>query len=1027
MLSEVELVEKLKKLYPDRVIYTDTYLKRAGSLSYEIYKQAKNSQKSRIEWLADHGFIWRETGYVEPDMVYRDIESDIDKTSAFSIADFIFKRFPLAGEYILSDEEATVLYQSAAQTVQKMLFGDTQIPWQDEAVLVAETIELLKNWSSRLMEEEDGGTFWNYIYLQYGFNPINSEAAKNRLYEGFRAAIKRTLTHYRRFFAPKGMQRYYTSLLLHAMAPRQSIESLYNILFDFYSKNLEFQYVAEDISYKVFTKCLRARWDSRIAKNEDLQLRSDIISSGLQTLFRERPGYMAVLCDSIVRKMDTLLRGEASEEMDPSHNYWDQLLHDWYNKKSATERVRAQGEKRRRKVEYIATTSERIYAQYILNDGEVCLSLPRIRLPKVDVCHPEIRIFQGEQLIFEDDLSVTGSDLCLTTRSCIIPLQKTNFDFLQAPQLSVEIQYNGENIYQSGNKLKRKYVLFDSTGNEHIPKQGTAYLFTSEISNVDFSGEDGVYQCPYPGQLYRINLNEVSSVAVDGREIFADTSITLKFRHHTSLHRIKGLRAVSAGRDVDIFPSSFRLSLRLPESENVLRYQFSLDGIRYRLDSLERSGEDYVLSVKDDGPSIHCIRVVDLTDGLVKYEYCYAILSAFEVRTTRTLYRAGLDTVEIEATWKEIHRTFAFPLKDSDCNISFSFPGLPYTLEMDVPVIQCTFMGENAFTAPEAIWHSDIDAGEFIALQLPPNWKGQLMLDASPVPTVQDGAKFELGNTLRSEVNTQGERILWLSLKDDCGHHEHFSITSVIFSPKFLHAPLGVVDGKLCWQAEENYFGDPNPMFEILLDFSDKPPVSYQASEKDAVLCASFNPPNGRYSYRVLLKKKSAFSNGVASQVVYQGELVVGDPHELAFMGKEILLGDALCWNFEEDTLKTVYMEPGCGLIQELSYNGETVASGEAVAAPCYTGTMYFIDLEGRHRPFNSNPANADFELVNPVKLWIINEHLLILRCATDDTVYIDSRYSTIVNRSPSATMNKYEQKSRLKTPDYFKYQIREV
>ncbi|CAN4024861.1 Chaperone protein DnaJ, partial [Dysosmobacter welbionis] len=218
-------------------------------------------------------------------------------------------------------------------------------------------------------------------------------------------------------FAPEGTQRYYTSLLLHAISPRQSIDSLFNILFDFYIKNLDFQYVAEDISYRMFTKGMRARWDSRVKKNEDLQLRSDAVFSGLQALFQARPGYMAMHCDSIVKKMDALLRGEAENVMDPERNYWDHLLLEWFNKKSATERVRAQGERRQRKTEYVATTSERIYVQYAMDRNLVGLSLPKIRLPKVGELRPIIRVFQQENLIFQDELTVTGNDLCLTTKS----------------------------------------------------------------------------------------------------------------------------------------------------------------------------------------------------------------------------------------------------------------------------------------------------------------------------------------------------------------------------------------------------------------------------------------------------------------------------------------------------------------------------------------------------------------------------------------------------------------------------------
>lgn len=69
------------------------------------------------------------------------------------------------------------------------------------------------------------------------------------LYTRFCAAIKGTLIRYHRFFAPEGTKRYYASLLLHALSPTQSIENLYTILFDFYVKNLDFQYIPEDVSY----------------------------------------------------------------------------------------------------------------------------------------------------------------------------------------------------------------------------------------------------------------------------------------------------------------------------------------------------------------------------------------------------------------------------------------------------------------------------------------------------------------------------------------------------------------------------------------------------------------------------------------------------------------------------------------------------------------------------------------------------------------------------------------------------------
>ena len=573
-MSEAEFLNRLNKAFPEKVIFAEqARLSVYLSLFVEIRRYARGAGVSSVQWLTDRGFIWKETGYVEPDMHNGDTCGLSPDYTAFELADYVLQTYPLAGEYHLTDAEDALLYQSASETVKKVLIDGGRTSVREDAVLVLETINLLKGWSSELADEETSGSLWNYIFLQYGFNPENSEAAANRLYNYFRGAIKGTLAHYKRFFAPEGTQRYYTSLLLHALAPKQSIESLYSILFDFYVKNLDFQYVTEDISYKVFTKGMRARWDSRVAKNDELQLRADAIFSGLQTLFKERPGYMAVLCDSIVKKMDAILRNENTDLIDPDRNYWDTILVEWYQRKSSTERVQAQGEQRQRKTEYVATTTDRIYAQYTMEHSSVGIAIPKIRLSKIAQQRPVIKIYQSEICIYNAELSVTGDELCLTTRSRFIPFEEMSYDFSNTPAIRVEIHYDGELLYNSAEKLYRQYILLDASGAERTPHCGTIYLFASNLQEVTFPDDtDGIYSYPYPGQLYRINLDEVSSVAIDGREIFVCASTAAQFRHHTSLRKAVSAQVIHQGVSFDIFPAPFQLFIVLPEGEKSIRY-----------------------------------------------------------------------------------------------------------------------------------------------------------------------------------------------------------------------------------------------------------------------------------------------------------------------------------------------------------------------------------------------------------------------------------------------------------------------
>ena len=593
-ISEAEFLNRLNKAFPEKVIFAEqARLSVYLSLFVEIRRYARGTGVSSVQWLTDRGFIWKETGYVEPDMHNVDKCGPSPDYTAFELADYVFRAYPLAGEYQLTDAEDALLYQSASETVKKVLIDGGRTSVREDAVLVLETINLLKGWSSELADEETSGSLWNYIFLQYGFNPENSEAAANRLYNYFRGAIKGTLAHYKRFFAPEGTQRYYTSLLLHALAPKQSIESLYSILFDFYVKNLDFQYVTEDISYKVFTKGMRARWDSRVAKNDELQLRADAIFSGLQTLFKERPGYMAVLCDSIVKKMDAILRNENTDLIDPDRNYWDTILVEWYQRKSSTERVQAQGEQRQRKTEYVATTTDRIYAQYTMEHSSVGIAIPKIRLSKIAQQRPVIKIYQSEICIYNAELSVTGDELCLTTRSRFIPFEEMSYDFSNTPAIRVEIHYDGELLYNSVEKLYRQYILLDASGTERTTHRGTIYLFASNLQEVTFPDDtDGIYSYPYPGQLYRINLDEVSSAAIDGREIFVCASAAAQFRHHTSLRKAVSAQVIHQGVSFDIFPAPFQLFIVLPEGEKSIRYQFSIDGVRHNADAFWDGGNE---------------------------------------------------------------------------------------------------------------------------------------------------------------------------------------------------------------------------------------------------------------------------------------------------------------------------------------------------------------------------------------------------------------------------------------------------
>ena len=121
-MSEAEFLNRLNKAFPEKVIFAEqSRLSVYLSLFVEIRRYARGAGVSSVQWLTGRGFIWKETGYIEPDMHSGDKCGLSPDPTAFELADYVFRAYPLAGEYHLTDAEDALLYQSASETVKQVL------------------------------------------------------------------------------------------------------------------------------------------------------------------------------------------------------------------------------------------------------------------------------------------------------------------------------------------------------------------------------------------------------------------------------------------------------------------------------------------------------------------------------------------------------------------------------------------------------------------------------------------------------------------------------------------------------------------------------------------------------------------------------------------------------------------------------------------------------------------------------------------------------------------------------------------
>lgn len=1017
-ISKEDVLARLEQVYPDRIIYRERFCSKVLSLTLEfrIFDLAKEAGQTYVQWLRDHGFEWRETGYMEPDMCSADVTLDDQNTVAF--CDSLLRRYPLIGQYCLTEAQRNRICHEAQNAVEKICNGSTSLSRAEQLVLTVATIDMLKNWSSDAENDSDKNTFWQFIYLQYGYQPENADVSEQVVYKQFCSAIRETLQHYHRFFSSEQTKRYYTSLLLHAIAPKQSIFSLFNVLLDFYARNLDYEYVPEDTSYKMFVKGIQARWNSE--NTQAPKLRSDAFMSGLKVLFQERPGYMAVQCDHLVQKMDQLFRGETFEPSDR----WDQLLLDWYREKSSTERSQIRSEKRERRAEYVATSEDRIRLQYTMEQGQVGISAPRIRLSEVGSTRPELVLYQDGREIYRKAMSVTGDDLCLTTRRLFVPLEQTEAAFDAPMRLRGTVEYLGKTIYDSAEGLHRNYLTFDESGAERLNRSGILYLFADDGREITFAEDEGVYQMDHPGQLLRVNIAEAGAVMIDGAELITDAKHAGRIRIYPDCAPVQEVSVISEGTRYQIFQEAFSVRLYLPKDENPKGFQLSVDGVRYPIPAAAEEGSFSLWTPNTEPSRLHRISVVDIVRDVVITEFNYVILQHFSVTLEKPYYLETDAAVRLTISIGESSvMAVEQRAEESDTVLVLSpFGGADY--EVTVPIIRCQISNLwSAFALSDQFWWEQFTKECFLHLKLPKEVTGSLMLGGRTLtPNAND--VYELGNYLHSGIQFADSEPLWLYLQPASGEPERILLTHICFAPAFTEIPLRLCEEGLLWEGEHCFIGPDGAEFSVELIGEETQRLPVQSSTK--LLCAANQLEQGVFQCRIYMKTGGLFSR--SERLLEEGTLTVGDENAFRFRNQELVLLGTTFWDSRTGKMKTMQMQSTAGILEQLEFVGYSIPSGESVQLPEYEATLCFERWsDGRRIAFNYHEDSEGFEWVNPVRIWIISENRLILRCVTDDAVYFDTKYSSIVNRSPDQTMTKAEQRARLQTPDYFEYEAKDV
>lgn len=200
----------------------------------------------------------------------------------------------LIGNINVTKSEKETLFYLANKALDRALadtsnsnFGLNRI---DCDILVLETVLLLREWNEQTSSTKnvEDTTFWEFICNQYSFS-YDDTFGSSKIYKIFKYSISDSLNYHDRLFISSG-HKYYTSMLIHAISPKQVFFDFFEQLLAFYAKTLNYQVIESDPIFQKFS-CSFYNWIKGMvdSSDENVYIKSVQSSSAIKALFKYCP------------------------------------------------------------------------------------------------------------------------------------------------------------------------------------------------------------------------------------------------------------------------------------------------------------------------------------------------------------------------------------------------------------------------------------------------------------------------------------------------------------------------------------------------------------------------------------------------------------------------------------------------------------------------------------------------------------------------------------------------------------------
>jgi hypothetical protein len=373
----------------------------------------------------------------------------------FSYIDYVFDRNKtiLIGDYILSEEQADVLFE----IVRNMYISDflpTKSKYKAQLSVLA-IINICKDYNFQTEEK-----FYEFIQKKLFINSPNAVhlLPDTKIYKIMKECFSRYTHH--KLFGTTARRSYYSTILLHAYAPKSSFFALLDALWFIHNNRADDTYFNED--YSDIADAFNAFFTQSEDENAGIVIDSN--SYAIRSGLRYCAIYDKELFIRIIKQGLDLLslyydNGSEESEENRKQSYFIQLFEEWYYfKQSNLSNKNREVQKRREptvrdyrtaKIKYIYDEDKR--APYI--------DFPQMRLSGYSTDRVILTVKSGDSIVEERQLELGGNDFLRVIRPFQIDL--TKFD-LQQINLSIKVSRGDEVLYDSEDEFKRNILIFSA-------------------------------------------------------------------------------------------------------------------------------------------------------------------------------------------------------------------------------------------------------------------------------------------------------------------------------------------------------------------------------------------------------------------------------------------------------------------------------------------------------------------------------------------------------------------------------------